>query len=582
VVAVSLDSAVKNSIAAGVFYAVAAGNDNASACNYSPARVGAALTVGATESDDDRSSFSNYGPCVNIFAPGTDILSAYNASDSATTTMNGTSMASPHAAGVAARILEELPSASPVRVFNIIISGATTGRLSNIGSGSPNRLLYSSKYATFVDQNVPLEMVAGMPAQVSITMKNTGVTTWRWSQGYKLGSQPGGDMTWGLKRVLLVQGESIAPRKTKTFTFNVTAPTEPGIYDFQWRMVHEGVSWFGELTPKLSITVRAPRNDAEFVAQSVPTTMEAGETYPVWIKMKNTGETTWTRAGRYKLGSQNPQDNQTWGRSRAWLPGDDYSVEPGETHKFAFDVTAPAVPGIYNFRWRMVQELEEWFGQYTPNVAVQVTPLQSCPGTDHKWQSDYYGQVPHESPDQPDPPVCLQDDRCLYSSGSAADHGDVSGAWICSWDNIDSRPQGAWYLCESTRANANKVIEDHLCQQVGSGYEWVEIPPPCPGTEHKWQSDFYGQTPYQSPVQPDPPVCLQDDRCLYSDGSAVAHGTLSGSTWICSWDYLDGHTQGVWYQCEATRANANKVIEGYECEPVGGGYEWLPEGPYSR
>jgi subtilisin family serine protease len=100
-------------------------------------------------------------------------------------------------------------------------------------------------------------------------------------------------------------------------------------------------------------------------------------------------------------------------------------------------------------------------------------------------------------------------------------------------------------------------------------------PASCPGTAHKWQSDYYGQTPYQSLVQPDPPVCLSDDRCLYSTGDAANHGTISG-TWICSWDILEGRSQGAWYQCEETRANAHKVIEGYECQSVGVNYVWIP------
>ncbi len=103
----------------------------------------------------------------------------------------------------------------------------------------------------------------------------------------------------------------------------------------------------------------------------------------------------------------------------------------------------------------------------------------------------------------------------------------------------------------------------------------TKTPTPCPGTAHKWQSDYYGQTPYQSPGQPNPSVCLSDDRCLYSAGGAVNHGTING-VWICSWGNLEGRHQGVWYQCEATRANANKVIEGYECELVGSNYAWVP------
>ncbi len=139
----ALDNAVKNSIAAGVFYAVAAGNDNQDACLYSPARVPEAVTVGATTSSDARASFSNYGSCLDIFAPGQSILSAWYTSDTATSTLNGTSMATPHVAGVAALYLQQNPSATPAQVASAILNGATTNKLSGIGTGSPNRLLYS-------------------------------------------------------------------------------------------------------------------------------------------------------------------------------------------------------------------------------------------------------------------------------------------------------------------------------------------------------------------------------------------------------------------------------------------------------
>ena len=138
------DTATNNLISSGVTVVVAAGNDNgANACNYSPARVANAVTVGSSTRTDARSSFSNIGSCVNIFAPGSAITSAWHTSTSASNSISGTSMASPHVAGAAALYLTNNPSASPATVRNWLYSNATTNRLSGVGSGSPNRLLYT-------------------------------------------------------------------------------------------------------------------------------------------------------------------------------------------------------------------------------------------------------------------------------------------------------------------------------------------------------------------------------------------------------------------------------------------------------
>ena len=139
----SVNTAANNLANAGVFVAVASGNSSANACNYSPARVASAVTVGSTTSTDARSSFSNYGSCLDLFAPGSSITSAWHTSSSATNTISGTSMATPHVAGVAALYLQGSPSAAPSTVSAAIVNGATTNVVSGAGTGSPNRLLYS-------------------------------------------------------------------------------------------------------------------------------------------------------------------------------------------------------------------------------------------------------------------------------------------------------------------------------------------------------------------------------------------------------------------------------------------------------
>ncbi|GAA1389632.1 serine protease [Kitasatospora putterlickiae] len=140
-----LDAAVAGSIAAGLTYTVAAGNQSIDADGHSPARVPSAITVGATDRSDVQASFSNYGPLVDLYAPGVDITSVWHVIDYAGIgiDMSGTSMAAPHAAGAVALYLATHPTATPAQVSAALTSAATTGSLSGLGPGSADRLLYT-------------------------------------------------------------------------------------------------------------------------------------------------------------------------------------------------------------------------------------------------------------------------------------------------------------------------------------------------------------------------------------------------------------------------------------------------------
>ncbi|MBB2945885.1 subtilisin family serine protease [Actinoplanes lutulentus] len=144
----TLDAAVNRSIAKGVTYAIAGGNENKNACKSSPGGTPDAITVGAVDKFDKRASFSNYGTCLDLFAPGVDIQSAGKGSNSAVKTMSGTSMASPHVAGAAALVLAEHPAWTPRQVRDDLVANAGSGLVRSPGSGSPNKLLYTGHLAS--------------------------------------------------------------------------------------------------------------------------------------------------------------------------------------------------------------------------------------------------------------------------------------------------------------------------------------------------------------------------------------------------------------------------------------------------
>ena len=224
--------------------------------------------------------------------------------------------------------------------------------------------------ASMVTQAVPSSMVVGALYNVSISMRNTGTTTWYGATGHRLASvTPLMNTTWGLSRVELPTSQT-GPGNTATFNFQVRAPSAPGTYTFQWQMLQEGVEWFGVPSNPVTITVREPLNNAQPWAQSVPTQMEVGKRYDVSVSVYNNGESTWTRAQNYTLMSQSPQNNMTWGLNRVALPFESIAPENGVT--FTFQITAPSSPGSYVFQWGMQRETYGSFGPGTSPVTVNV------------------------------------------------------------------------------------------------------------------------------------------------------------------------------------------------------------------
>ncbi len=211
----ALDQAVNTSIADGVTYAVAAGNENTNACNGSPSRVAAAITVGSTTSTDARSSFSNFGSCLDLFAPGSSITSAWHTSTTATNTISGTSMATPHVAGVAALYLQGSPSASPSTVTNAVLGDSTSGKVTGAGAGSPNRLLSSLLGGGATEPPAPSGNLLLNPGFES------GATAWSASSGV-ITNDPGAPAASGSWKAWLV---GYGTPRTDTLTQQVSVPS---------------------------------------------------------------------------------------------------------------------------------------------------------------------------------------------------------------------------------------------------------------------------------------------------------------------------------------------------------------------
>ena len=224
--------------------------------------------------------------------------------------------------------------------------------------------------AEIISVDLPTSMQVGKKYTVSVIVKNTGNATWNNNSDWRLGSQNSHDnFTWGLARVQT--NTTVYPGQTHQYQFEIIAPSNIGSYNFQWRMVHDGVVWFGNHSENVVVNVYLQRNDnAEIISVDVPTSMQAGNKYTVSVNVKNTGNASWYKNESWKLGSQNTQDNLTWGTNRVET---NTIVNPGQTHQYQFEIIAPSSLGNYNFQWKMVNDAVDWFGGKSNNVLVEIT-----------------------------------------------------------------------------------------------------------------------------------------------------------------------------------------------------------------
>jgi subtilisin family serine protease len=245
-----LDSAVTNSIAAGVTYVIAAGNNGGNACGFSPSRVPAAITVGASNMSDARPRFSNSGTCLDLFAPGVNITSSWNANDTATMLLSGTSMASPHVAGAAALIASANPTFTPQQVRDALVADATNGVITNAGTGSPNRLLFVPNTAAPADFSMAVS-----PTSAAITVGGSATAT------VTTAVTSGAAQPVSLSAIGAPSGSTVTFTPTPvtaggsaTLTIATSASTPPGVYP----LTITGTGPTATHTASYTLTVTAP------------------------------------------------------------------------------------------------------------------------------------------------------------------------------------------------------------------------------------------------------------------------------------------------------------------------------------
>jgi subtilisin family serine protease len=371
-----LDTAVVNLINAGVIAVVAAGNDDIDACAVSPARLAAAITVGASDIADVRSTFSNWGACLDLFAPGTAIDSAGIGSDTATAIFSGTSMASPHVAGIAALYLSQHGNQSPATVATAIINNASVNKLVNVGTGSPNRLAYSlwgAASSSAIEALWPVNGAQpGGTAPLWALVRNTGTAplpadarVWFQVNGPGVSNQWVGSAS--------VAGLAAGAAAWYSYNWAIPGAATPGTYEYRaqvWTNTGPHSSLFGPQGFIVTASVGA-------TIQSLwPVTgARQGGSATLWAFVRNTGSVALPAEARVWFLVAGPSFNSWVGSASV------AGLAPGATAWYSYNWAIPGnqTPGNYEYRsqvWKTSSEpLSGVFGPQA--FTVDATQVQA-------------------------------------------------------------------------------------------------------------------------------------------------------------------------------------------------------------
>jgi subtilisin family serine protease len=443
-----INDAVTNAIADGITFAVAGGNDTAGdACNTSPASTPAAITVGATQIDDGRASYSNVGTCLDIFAPGTSITSTWASGDTATNTISGTSMASPHVAGAAALVLAANPTLTPQQVRDKLVNDATPDVVTDARAGSPNRLVFvgDGNGVPGNDFSVGVTPAAGsVDPGASVSATVTTATTSVNPQTVTLSTN-------GLpsRASARFTPDSVTSGETSTLTISTSAMTPPGKYTVTVTGV--GTSAVHAVTFALLVNGDPPGSF------SLGLTSVAGSVNPG--SSSTTTVTTATTSG-------NPQmvDLSASGLpSGATATFDPPSVTSGASSKLTISTSASTPRGFYQITVLANGAIATDTASYQITVDAAQAP---CKGS-NKAAVDILG------------PITVEDS--LTMDGCPGNASRTSTVTVGIWHNLENTltltliaPDGTEYVLDTrggSRRDTEKTYTVDLSSEVSNG-EW--------------------------------------------------------------------------------------------------------------